>query len=204
MQVQTTHSSNIPARPLRGSCQLHKDKRARNVTRGAKRAIVQLQQCFDPLPASLQPCAVVPLARQGHEADPSAIRQVQVVRSIVAIMEYAAAKDFQFAAPDVPLQQLAQDNGAGGGGNGGGGTAVGGGSSGGALEDLLSPAFVDTVTVTVQSTAFSIQFDTVAQFDPHGLTQPAAAPMQVMCIPRYVHCLQNFRIRLHKPEYPWL
>ena len=65
-----------------------------------------------------------------------------MVRAIVAIMEYAASKDFQFAPPEVPLQQVTQeDNGAGSNG----GTSTGGYG----IEDLLSPAFVDTVTVTV-------------------------------------------------------
>ncbi len=71
--------------------------------------------------------------------------QVQVVRSIVAVMEYAASRDFQFAPPDVPLQQLTQEEHQGAGSNGGSG-AVGGGG----IEDLLSPAFADTVTVTVR------------------------------------------------------
>ena len=60
-------------------------------------------------------------------------------------MEYAASKDFHFAPPDVPLQQLAQETPIGGGGNGG--PSPGGGG----IEDLLSPAFVDTVTLTVHA-----------------------------------------------------
>ena len=74
--------------------------------------------------------------------------QVQVVRSIVAVMEYAASRDFQFAPPDVPLQQLTQEEAhQGAGANGGSGSTAGGGG----IEDLLSPAFADTVTVTVRS-----------------------------------------------------
>ena len=68
------------------------------------------------------------------------------MRSIVAIMEYAASRDFQFAPPDVPLQQLTQEEDHGAGNNGGSSSAAGGGG----IEDLLSPAFADTVIVTVR------------------------------------------------------
>ena len=71
-----------------------------------------------------------------------------MVRAIVAVMEYAASKDFQFAPPEVPFQSVAAQDSNGGGSNGG---AAGGGGrgGGGGIEDLLSPAFADTVTVTV-------------------------------------------------------
>ncbi len=90
------------------------------------------------------------------------------MRSIVAVMEYAASRDFQFAPPDVPLQQLTQEEDRHGAGSNGGSGAGGGG---GGIEDLLSPAFADTVTVTVWSP--------VRPFRTSWLTQLPCGPAAV-------------------------